>query len=153
MKKFVVVAMMVLLFPLSAFAWQGVVAKVVDGDTIWVETKEKSTKIRLYGIDAPESKQAYGAEATAAVEALVLGKTVTVIDIEVDRYGRDVSIVVMENGLSLQEALLYAGHVWLYTEYCKSEICNVWRVLEKDARENKRGLWAAPTPPWEWRKK
>lgn len=153
MKKAVSILFMLLFLPLPAFAWEGKVVRVTDGDTIWVETADRATKIRLYGIDAPESKQAYGKEAAAAVEALVLDKMVSVIDMNTDRYGRDVSIVVMDNGLSLQEALLYAGHVWLYTVYCKSESCAIWQVLEQDARENKRGLWANPPPPWEWRKK
>lgn len=143
----------VLFLSLPAFAWTGTVAKVTDGDTIWVETETQATIIRLYGIDAPEKKQQYGPEATAFLSGLALGKAVSVIEMDTDRYGRSVAIVVLTaTGESLQELLLENGAAWVYTSYCKN--CNTWKDLEKQAREARQGLWQAgePVPPWVWRK-
>lgn len=141
----------ILFIATPAFAWQGTVVKVSDGDTIWVETATEATKIRLYGIDAPESKQPYGAEATAFLGDLALGRKVSVIDIDTDRYGRSVSIVVLD-GMSLQELMLSAGYAWVYTSYCKS--CTVWRDMEQKAKESGHGLWREDAvEPWVWRKR
>lgn len=149
MKKFVfILALLLLTSP--ATAWLGTVVKVSDGDTIWVETEKQATKIRLYGIDAPESNQPYGAEATAFLADFALGKTVTVVELDTDKYGRSVAIVILD-GVSLQEIMLDCGYAWVYTNYCKQ--CNNWKALEQDARENKRGLWADEcVEPWKWRK-
>lgn len=150
------IAIAVLLLPLNAFAWLGTVVKVSDGDTIWVKhsASQNTVKVRLFGIDAPEGGQAYGNAATIFLTAFALNRQVSVIDIDMDKYGRNVSIVVInEEGFALQELMLFAGYAWVYPAYCKG--CAYWRELEKEARKNKAGLWAdvnEPTPPWEWRK-
>jgi endonuclease YncB( thermonuclease family) len=73
--------------------------------------------------------------------------------VDVDRYGRTVGIVQIEDVI-LNEELVKAGLAWVYTRYCTQPICERWKVLEKEAREAKRGLWADPhaIPPWEYRK-
>ena len=63
----------------------GKVSKVIDGDTIELLAKENpyhhitKLKIRLYGIDAPELKQAYGKEAKKYLSALILKQEVSLI--------------------------------------------------------------------------
>jgi micrococcal nuclease len=47
----------------STYAWQGKVVGVADGDTITVIHNGKGEKIRLYGIDTPEKRQAFGEKA------------------------------------------------------------------------------------------
>ena len=72
----------------------GKVVGVSDGDTITVLTPAKeSVKVRLYGIDAPESKQAFGARAKQELSGLVFGKAVRVEVVDKDRYGRTVGRV------------------------------------------------------------
>ena len=146
-----------LLFPLSAFA-QSAPARVIavaDGDTITVlTTTEQQIKIRLYGIDCPESKQAFGNRARQATSKAVAGKNVDILPIDEDRYGRTVALVFAD-GESLNEILVRDGMAWVYTAYCKQEaICEPLKELEKTARAQRNGLWAdkAPVPPWEWRK-
>ncbi|WP_257639718.1 thermonuclease family protein [Campylobacter concisus] len=46
--------------PLSLFAFSAKVVKISDGDTITILQNKEQTKVRLYGIDAPEKKQDYG---------------------------------------------------------------------------------------------
>ena len=50
---------LILLLPLSLFAFSAKVIKISDGDTITVLNSKEQTKVRLYGIDAPEKKQDY----------------------------------------------------------------------------------------------
>ena len=84
----------------------GVVTKIVDGDTIHVQSDGTKLKIRLYGIDAPETEkinrrtgrvsklgQPYGREAETALQAKVGGQRVRVDVVDIDRYKRLVSII------------------------------------------------------------
>ena len=130
----------------------GVVLRVSDGDTIRVRVGNKEEKIRLYGIDAPETRQEGGAEAKNFLEDLLLSEQVTFYTLDVDRYGRQVAIVVLPNRKSVQDILLQQGLVWVYTKYCKVDRCKDWKRLEKQAQSARRGIWATnPVPPWEWR--
>src|SRR6185295_11257503 len=54
------------------------VVKVHDGDTIIVLFQNTSQRLRLAGIDCPESDQLYGTEASEATKALALNREVTV---------------------------------------------------------------------------
>lgn len=66
---------------------RGLVARVVDGDTLDLANGQT---VRLLGIDAPERGDCASARATAALTRLTLGKGVrlTIVDRDVDRYGR-----------------------------------------------------------------
>ena len=66
----------------------GVVTRVSEGDTIWVTDAQKVRyKIRLYGIEAPKAKAAFGGESVTRLRALVGGKAVRVTYSERDQYG------------------------------------------------------------------
>lgn len=61
--------LIILHLPTPAWAWEGQVIRVTDGDTIVVINEDREqVRIRLYGIDAPESDQAFGDEATEFVK-------------------------------------------------------------------------------------
>jgi micrococcal nuclease len=81
------------------------------------------------------------------------GKVVEVAPVDIDRYNRLVALVAVFQRL-VNEELVNAGFAWVYTRYCDRPICERWKVLEHDAREAKRGLWADPNsiPPWEFRR-
>jgi endonuclease YncB( thermonuclease family) len=67
----------------------GKVVGVSDGDTITIlDSGNRQHKIRLEGIDAPESNQGYGSRAKQSLSDLVFGKTVTVTISKKDKYGR-----------------------------------------------------------------
>ncbi len=57
----------------QAYAWQGKVVGVADADTITVLHNGKGEKIRLYGIDIPEKKQAFGKKAKQLTSDMVTG--------------------------------------------------------------------------------
>lgn len=132
----------------------GRVVRVSDGDTITVLTAgNKQEKIRLYGIDAPEKRQAFGEKSRQALASFVAGKTVKVDVLDVDRYGRNVG-VVLDGNFNINRAMITQGMAWVYSYFCKKSFCNEWKNLEVQAQKSKKGLWRdpAPVPPWEWRK-
>lgn len=130
----------------------GKVVGVSDGDTVTVLTSAKeSVKVRLHGIDAPESKQAFGARAKEELSTLVFGKIVTVEVKEKDRYGRSVGRVTAD-GIAVNVELVRRGFAWWYRDYAKKDI--ELSTAEAKARNAKLGLWAdkAPVAPWDFRK-
>jgi len=136
----------------AALTWNGSVVGVLDGDTLDVLYKRHAERIRLYGIDWPEKRQAFGKVAKLATSALVFGRTVTVKPYDTDRYKRVVAEVFLPDGTNLNHQLVKDGWCWWYRKYAPED--TVLEALERKAREAKRGLWIdpQPLPPWEWRK-
>jgi micrococcal nuclease len=73
------------------------VVKVADGDTITVLEDRAQHRIRLYGIDAPERRQDFSNRAKQFVSDLVFGKKVRIVKQDIDRYGRIVGIVYVDD--------------------------------------------------------
>jgi len=140
----------------NALAWKGKVVKVADGDTVTVLTESnEQIRVRLYGIDSPESKQAFGTKAKKFTSEFCFGKIVDVDTIDKDRYGRHVGRVTVD-GNELNTSLVQNGFAWVYSQYCKDFLyCTKLQALEIQARSSGAGLWADknPTPPWNFRKK
>ncbi len=136
--------------PVQGQTWTGKVVAVHDGDTIGMLIDGKEHRIRLHGIDCPETNQAYGTRAKEFTAGLVFGKIVTAIRTSTDQYGRPVCDVFLRNGLSLNQELVRNGLAWLYKKF--SDDATLKR-LEIRARRNHRGLWADPNPvpPWKFR--
>ncbi|CAN1812200.1 Uncharacterized 38.1 kDa protein [Linum perenne] len=107
-------------------------------------------RIRLRGVDAPESSMPYGKEAKEELVKLIQGKCLRVLIYDQDRYGRCVGDIYC-NGLFIQEIMLKKGLVWHYFAYDKRPELASW---EKQARAKRVGLWASKNPqePWEFRK-
>ena len=124
---------------------------VVDGDTITVSRNAQRVKVRLYGIDSPEKSQYYGQNAKQFTSSQVMGKTVEVEEIDIDRYGRVVGLV-SAGDLILNRHLIEYGYAWVYDRYCKRSFCSEWKSLEAEARKNRKGLWKNPNvmAPWEY---
>ncbi len=144
--------LLLIVLPGSSWAWEGKVVGVTDGDTISVMHDGKAEKIRIYGVDCPESHQDFGQKAKQFTSDMVFNKVVEVKSTDTDRYGRTVGLVSVD-GRSLNEELVKAGMAWVYTQYCKESFCSRWTHHQEDARNAKMGLWSIPnpTPPWEFR--
>ena len=156
--QIIILFLALLLLPALTWAWPGKVISIQDADTITVLTEGKQqVRIRLYGIDAPEGGQAYGNRATQFVKGVLDGNPVVEIDVkDTDRWGRTVAIVILPDGTNLNEEIVRAGYAWVYTRYCREvPLCVGWGLLQQEAREARRGLWAdkEPMPPWEWRRR
>ena len=111
--------------------------------------------MRLAGIDAPESKQPFGAKAKRALSSRVGGKTLTVDWHKRDRYDRLVG-KLMFDGADVNLALVRAGYAWWYREYAGEQSPSdrrLYEAAEKAARRDGVGLWSDPRPiaPWDWR--
>lgn len=137
---------------LLAQDFTGKVVGITDGDTIRVMHNGAAERIRLWGIDCPESKQPFGTRAKQFTGDLAFGQTVKVVVRDVDRYKRTVAEIILPDGRNLNREIMRAGFAWWYEAYAKHDA--TLPVLEKDARAARRGLWADPRPmaPWEWRR-
>lgn len=139
------------------FFLQGKVERVMDGDTVQLITANSiKVKIRLLGIDAPESTQDFGPESTEHLIGLIESKSVTAQCIGVDRYKRSLCKIVANNvDLNLEQ--LKSGLAWHYKEYAYSQSekdQEVYASTETQARQARVGLWQSKSriPPWEYRK-
>ncbi len=130
---------------------EGLVVKVSDGDTITVLDASKTQhRIRLNGIDAPESHQAFGSVSRRALAELVANKTVRIEYRKNDQYGRILGDVFAEHVLVNLE-MVKRGMAWHYVHFAKDNL-ELSRA-EAEARKQKLGLWVDPNPipPWEYR--
>jgi len=155
------VALLLLFSASSLWAFETFVGRVVhvmDGDTIKVLRDDTPVSIRLYGIDAPEKKQAFGPQAKAYIEQTTLQQIVCVVVHNPDRYGRLVAEVWLYKsecpGIvpDLSQILVRSGLVWWYQQYAPKD--TALAQLEVGARAAKLGLWqeVSPIPPWVYRR-
>jgi len=117
------------------------VKRVIDGDTFEVETGEK---VRLIGINAPESKDIFGIESKMYLTSLVEGKIVNLISDEnnsdKDRYNRLLRYVFIDS-VDINKKMIQDGFAFAYLKYSffKSE---EYKTAQLEAKENKKGMWA-----------
>jgi micrococcal nuclease len=144
------VALLLLVGAARVEEFSGRVVGVTDGDTITVLRDSHPTTVRLVGIDAPEKTQAYGQRAKQFAASLAFGQTVTVHATGHDRYMRLLAEVILPDGRSLNQELVRAGFAWWFRKYSHDLTL---AHLEEGARDERRGLWADPSPeaPWTYR--
>jgi endonuclease YncB( thermonuclease family) len=146
---------------------EGTVSKVSDGDTIHVtDPLGTKVKVRLYGIDAPETEksnkktghvskpgQPYGEEAYQALTSKIYRKNVRLDVMAVDQYKRSVGIVYL-NSKNINQEMVAQGYAWAYRQYLDTPYKSEYIQLEEQARSKRLGLWqqSNPQPPWEFRK-
>lgn len=128
------------------------VVKITDGDTISVRIGSKDAqKVRLVDIDTPEADQPYGREAREVLAKLISGREVRLETHGADDYKRILARVFVGD-LDVNADLVRQGAAWVYRKY--SDDAKLI-ALEREARAEKRGLWALPAseriPPWRWR--
>ena len=136
-----------------AYRLSGRVSKVADGDTFTlVDAQRKKYKVRLFGIDSPESDQPYYHAAKDALSKLVGGKSVGIEVRDTDKYGRVVGTVFL-GGRNINLEMVKMGYAWWYEYY--APLNGDLREAQKRARASKSGLWAdsEPTAPWNWRRR
>lgn len=128
-------------------------ASVVDGDTLDIHGE----RIRLVGVDAPESKQnclsgdgqfeRCGQKAANELDAWINRNPVTCEIEGKDRYDRLLGQCSVR-GDSVQQWLVAHGHALAYRSYSKQYVPD-----EDKARAEKVGVWAGTfIEPWDWRK-
>jgi micrococcal nuclease len=137
----------------SGAALEVPVTRVVDGDTIAVTRDGAEVRVRLIGIDTPETKkpntpvECYGREASARTEELLPPGTTVRLEYDVDRvdtYGRDLAYVYREpDGLFVNRSLVADGFAALDTFRPNVAHLDELSRAADDARRLGRGLWQA----------
>lgn len=129
------------------------VVKISDGDTFTAINRDNlQLKFRIWGIDAPEKKQAFGTKSKEHLSSLIFGKTITVDVQKQDGWGRYIAYVFTPDNKDVGTEMIKAGMAWQFIEYDQSE---KYRTAELQARKSKKGLWSDShrIAPWEFRKK
>ena len=138
-------------FGLDASADVAGQASVIDGDTIEIH----GTRIRLHGIDAPESGQVCmadgaqwrcGQQAALALDARIDARLVSCSERDVDRYGRIVAIC-SAGGEDLNAWMVAEGWALAYRRYSLDYVDE-----EAAAAAARKGIWSGEfVAPWDWR--
>lgn len=131
------------------------VIRAVDGDTLAVKLDgdDRELKVRLLGVDTPETVdprkavQCFGKEASAFTKSLVEGKRVRLdpdpLADEVDKYGRLLRNVILEDGRDVNALLIQEGYAYAYLSFPLNPIRKAeLKRLQSEAEAAKRGLWA-----------
>jgi len=143
------------------------VIDIVDGDTLDIDTADgqySHTRIRLWGVDTPETKDPrtgpmyFGKEASEFSSKSALGKQITIYlekeKASRDRYHRLLAYVQLPDGNFLNEQLLSEGYAYADLRF-KHSFYNKYKQLESLARSQKKGLWQGVTtdhmPKWKQR--
>ncbi len=127
-------------------------ASVIDGDTLKIHDQ----RIRLHGIDAPESRQLCrldgkpwpcGRDAANALADKIARRPVTCEDLGRDRYKRIIARCTVA-GEDLEKWMVANGWALAYRRYSLDYVDE-----EADAQAARRGIWASEfVKPWEWRR-
>jgi micrococcal nuclease len=127
------------------------VTKVSDGDTFWADDgSEKGLKIRLIGVDAPESRNVfkkkkgyYGVEAKTYLTGLLKNSNVRLeYDVDtLDQYGRTLAYVYLTDGTFINADLVKNGYAMVMTVPPNVKYADEFVKHQQEARENNRGLW------------
>lgn len=129
----------------------GQVVGVTDGDTIEVMHGGKGEKIRLHGIDCPETGQPFASVAKQFTSDKCFGQEVTIEITDVDRYGRTVGNVILPDGKTLNHELVKNGLAWWYKQYASGD--RKLSELQTKAMLAEIGLWGELplVAPWDYR--
>jgi len=127
----------------------GRVVRIADGDTITVlDGANAQHRIRLQGIDAPESHQAFGTQSKNSLSDMIFDREVTVEYDKIDQYGRIVGKILLD-GKDINLEQIKAGMAWHYKEYQREQSPtdrDLYAHAEDEARNAHRGLWADADP-------
>lgn len=127
-----------------------VVTRVVDGDTVILNIGGQEERVRLIGIDTPESVHPdqeknveYGKIASDFTRSSLEGKKVKMeLDVqERDQYGRILAYLYLD-GQMFNKILLEEGHAKVSTYPPNVKYVDDFTALQQKAREEKKGVWA-----------
>ena len=127
------------------------VTKVVDGDTFWVnDGTEKGKKVRLIGVDAPETRRTarkevgyYSQESKKYLTDMLLDQEVRLeYDVDpTDRYGRTLAYAYLKEGTFVNAELVKQGFAMVMTVPPNVRFAEEFLNLQIEARKKQRGLW------------
>lgn len=131
------------------------VLAVIDGDTLEVQIGTQTERVRLIGIDTPETRhptrgvECFGREATRRTTEFAAGAQVQLeadpSQDDRDRYRRLLRFVWLPDGQLLNEQLVAEGFAFEYTYDAAYAYQARFRAAQQTARTEGRGLWSAST--------
>lgn len=126
-------------------SWVGWVSWVMDGDTVLLvrEGHSEPVKLRIDGIDAPETCQPGGPEARDTLVVLALRQRVQVLEGGKDSYGRQVGRLSLD-GVDLGAEMVRRGMAWAYRFHTGK---GPYAALQRQAQQQKAGLFAPAERP------
>lgn len=127
----------------------GRVVAILDGDTYDILLEgNKTVRVRMEGIDAPEKGMPFYKVAKKHLSDLCFGKQVTLKNTGIDNHDRTLAFSYLEDGTELSHEMLKVGLAWHFKKY-NSDVDLA--QLETEARNAKIGIWQDenPMPPWE----
>lgn len=160
--KIYILILVLLFLPAFSFAGQFKVTRVYDGDTLTARGHDIDIKVRLVGIDAPETSkkkrdpgQPYSQQSKKHLAALVLNKSVDVKGYGQDRYGRILALVTC-NGKNVNLEMVMAGLAEVYRgKHAPGFDLEPYLLAEHKAYSEERGMWSLGEKyisPRDWRK-
>jgi micrococcal nuclease len=162
MRTFIAIILQLLLLTGTACAGrtiEGMVRAVYDGDTVLLTTRgESRLKVRLYGIDAPETNkpdtpsQPHGEISRRTLMFKIMGRRVTAEIVDIDQYKRAVAVISYQ-GRDINREMVAEGMAWAYRQYLQGAYASEYIRAESLARSRRAGIWreSNPRPPWEFR--
>lgn len=131
--------------------YTGTLSTVAAGDLVTINHSGVSTQVRLYGIDCPESGQAYADESRDAVIKSVLDTTVSVKVLAIDSQKVPVALIFDGTGNSLSHVLVQKGLAWWDERNAAKDV--MLRKLNADAVVAGEGIFSDPAAlaPWDYR--
>jgi len=137
--------------PPTKFTETGKVVKVVDGDTVDVSISGQVMRLRLIGLNTPETKdprkpvECFGKEASDQAKKLLNGKTVSLetdpTQGNVDKYNRFLRFLWIDGKILYNLQMIQDGYAFEYTYNLPYKYQEQFKQAQRDAREKERGLW------------
>ncbi len=124
------------------------ITRITDGDTVQAVTPEGTKlKVRLYGIDAPETSKGkiqgepFGNDSRNYLATLISQKIVRVEILDIDRYRRMVAILWLAER-NVNQEMISAGMAEAYVEYLKQPYRTPFIQAEQEAKTQGKGIWS-----------
>jgi endonuclease YncB( thermonuclease family) len=119
------------------------VTHVADGDSLEVLIPPaRKVRLRLHGVDTPESNEPFNDRARTFTRVLMFGRNVAVVGKDVDRYGRLVARVTVDD-VDASESIIAAGLGCTFRQYARDPALE---TAQDNARRSQQGFWARNTP-------
>ncbi|MGE4537634.1 MAG: thermonuclease family protein [Desulfovibrio sp.] len=158
MKVVGIVLFLVIICTPNAYAFFGVLNKVISGDTIIVKEDKTDSKVvvRLYGIDAPDEGQIDYQTAKLFLEDNIRKSNdylnIVPVSSKTDRFGR-IQAFVYKNGVNINRLMVSSGLALVLEPSCTIKECGLLRSDQSKARDARVSLWSIgePDKPWEAR--
>jgi endonuclease YncB( thermonuclease family) len=162
LKIHVILTAFLFLSPTVSLAGQFKVTRVYDGDTVKAEGHDIEIKVRLVGIDTPETSkkkrqpgQPYSQKAKEYLAGLILNKTVDIKGYGMGPYNRILGVIYLD-GKNINLEMVKAGLAEVYRGIAphKFNLLPYWQA-EKKAKDDMKGMWSLGdkyVSPKVWRK-